>query len=104
MRDTRTRPVTSPTATPAPRAAHPHALLAVVLVGYLMILIDNSIVFTGVPSIRADLGLSVSGASWVQNAYALTFGGLLLLGARAGDVLGRRRTFVLGLSLFSLAS
>ncbi|HVI19667.1 MAG TPA: MFS transporter, partial [Gaiellales bacterium] len=85
-------------------AAHPTALLAVILVGYLMIIIDNSIVFTGVSKIRQDLGLSVIGVSWVQNAYALTFGGLLLLGARAGDVLGRRRAFLLGLALFSLAS
>jgi EmrB/QacA subfamily drug resistance transporter len=87
-------------------AGTPHStpLLVVILVGYLMILIDNSIVFTGVPSIRDDLGMSVSGVSWVQNAYALTFGGLLLLGARAGDVVGRRRVFVIGLALFSVAS
>lgn len=94
----------------APPEAHRSAgggqrsLLVVVLVAYVMILIDNSIVFTGVPSIRHDLHLSVTSVSWVQNAYALTFGGLLLLGARAGDVLGRRRVFVAGLVVFSLAS
>ena len=87
----------------APQRTAP-SLLPIVLVAYLMILIDNSIVFTGVPSIRADLHLSVTGVSWVQNAYALTFGGLLLLGARAGDVLGRRRVFLVGLVVFSVAS
>jgi EmrB/QacA subfamily drug resistance transporter len=85
-------------------AASPQALLGIVLVAYLMVLIDHSIVFTGVPSIREDLGLSVTAVSWVQTAYGLTFGGLLLLGARAGDVLGRRRVFVGGLLLFSAAS
>jgi EmrB/QacA subfamily drug resistance transporter len=89
---------------PPPAPGRQQALLVIVLVAYAMILIDNSIVFTGVPSIRDDLGMSVSSVSWVQNAYALTFGGLLLLGARAGDVLGRRRVFIGGLALFSLAS
>src|SRR3954453_7637832 len=56
------------------------------------------------PSIRAALGFSDPSLSWAQNAYTLTFGGLLLLGARAGDVLGRRRTFVLGIGLFTVAS
>jgi EmrB/QacA subfamily drug resistance transporter len=79
-------------------------VLAVILVGYLMIIIDTTIVITGLPSIEADLGFSAAGLSWVQNAYALTFGGLLLLGARAGDLLGRRRVFIIGLALFSLAS
>ncbi|WP_454050113.1 MFS transporter [Cellulomonas sp. Marseille-Q8402] len=80
------------------------AVLAIVLVSYFMIVLDNSIVFTGLPSIRADLGFSTSGLSWVQNAYALVFGGLLLLGARAGDILGRRRMFLVGLTVFALAS
>src|SRR6185437_5379584 len=56
------------------------------------------------PDIKTALGFSPSGLSWVVNAYTLTFGGLLLLGARAGDLLGRRRTFVAGLVLFTLAS
>jgi EmrB/QacA subfamily drug resistance transporter len=94
-----TQASTSPTSTGSPRA-----LLSIVLVAYLMVLIDHSIVFTGVPSIRQDLDLSVTAVSWVQTAYALTFGGLLLLGARAGDVLGRRRVFIGGLLLFSAAS
>src|SRR4051794_41435130 len=56
------------------------------------------------PRIQADLGFSATGLSWAQNAYTLTFGGLLLLGARVGDLVGRRRTFMAGLSLFSIAS
>jgi MFS family permease len=62
-----------------------------------MIVIDNSIVITGLPSIRAGLGFSPAGLSWVQNAYALAFGGLMLLGAREGDLLGRRLVFIIGL-------
>ncbi|OLT52284.1 MFS transporter [Cellulosimicrobium sp. CUA-896] len=79
-------------------------MLAIVLVSYFMVILDNSIVITGLPHIRAELGLSASGLAWVQDAYLLTFGGFLLLGARAGDVLGRRRTFVVGLAVFTLAS
>lgn len=80
------------------------AILAVILISYFMIVLDNSIVFTGLTRIREDLGFSTAGLSWVQNAYALVFGGLLLLGARAGDILGRRRMFVIGLVIFSGAS
>src|SRR3954467_13112858 len=80
------------------------AVLAVILVGYLLILIDVSILMAALPTIHADLGFSPTGLSWAQNAYTLTFGGLLLLGARAGDLLGRRRTFMLGIGLFTAAS
>lgn len=79
-------------------------LLAIVLASYSMIVIDNSIVITGLPAIREGLGFSAAGLSWVQNAYTLPFGGLMLLGARAGDLLGRRMMFVLGLALFTAAS
>src|SRR4051794_13400999 len=80
------------------------ALLAIILTGYLLVLLDVSILMAALPSIRADLGFSATGLSWAQNAYTLTFGGLLLLGARAGDLLGRRRTFVLGIGVFTAAS
>jgi EmrB/QacA subfamily drug resistance transporter len=80
------------------------ALLAIVLVSYLMIVLDISIVITALPKIRAGLGFTEVGLSWVQSAYTLAFGGLLLLGARAGDILGRRRLFIAGLTLFTLAS
>jgi EmrB/QacA subfamily drug resistance transporter len=79
-------------------------ILAVILVSYLMIVIDISIVITGLPAIQAELGFSTADLSWVQNAYMLAFGGLLLLGARAGDIFGRRLMFVLGLGLFTAAS
>jgi EmrB/QacA subfamily drug resistance transporter len=91
---------TRPTASPA----HPAAILAIVLVSYFMILLDNSVIFTVLPSLQADLRLSTGELSWVQDAYTLVFGGLLLLGARAGDLLGRRRVFVFGLVVFALAS
>ncbi|MDM0059561.1 MFS transporter [Variovorax fucosicus] len=80
------------------------AVLAIIVASYLMIVIDISIVITGLPKIQAGLHFSPVGLSWVQNAYTLTFGGLLLLGARAGDILGRRRMFITGLAIFTLAS
>ena len=94
-------------ATAAPRTSSPTgttAILAVILISYFMILLDNSVIFTGLPSIRADLDLDPATLSWVQDAYTLVFGGLLLLGARASDLLGRRRLFVAGLAVFGAAS
>src|SRR5690349_17338437 len=86
------------------RPGNPKFVLAIILTVQLMIVLDASIVITALPEIHTDLGFSPTGLSWVQNAYILTFGGLLLLGARAGDLLGRRRVFVAGLSLFIGAS
>ena len=85
-------------------APHPAAILAIILVSYFMILLDNSVIFTALPSLQEDLQLSAGELSWVQDAYTLVFGGLLLLGARVGDLLGRRRVFVFGLVVFSIAS
>jgi MFS family permease len=90
--------------TKAASPSHRGVLLAIVLASYSMIVIDNSIVITGLPSIRDGLGFSAAGLSWVQNAYALAFGGLMLLGARAGDLLGRRLVLNVGLAIFTLAS
>src|SRR4051812_18475108 len=87
-----------------PRNSKPGAILAIILISYFMILLDNSVISTGLPSIRAGLDLSPTGLSWVQDAYTLVFGGLLLLGARAGDLVGRRRLFVIGLAVFGAAS
>ena len=84
--------------------AHRSTVLAIVIASYVMIVLDISIVITGLPKIQEGLHFSGAGLSWVQNAYTLTFGGLLLLGARAGDILGRRRMFVAGLALFTLTS
>ncbi|GAA3703621.1 MFS transporter [Arthrobacter ginkgonis] len=86
------------------RRSNPTAVLAIILVSYFMIVLDTSIVITGLPKIRDELGFTAADLSWVQNAYVLVFGGLLLLGARAGDILGRRRVFVAGLVVFGLAS
>src|SRR6266852_2397742 len=80
------------------------AVLTIILVSYFMIVLDISIVITGLPKILESLSFSATGLSWVQNAYTLAFGGLLLLGARAGDILGRRRVFIAGLALFTAAS
>ncbi|HVC70031.1 MAG TPA: MFS transporter [Acidimicrobiales bacterium] len=87
-----------------PEGANPTLVLAIILATYLMIILDATIVITALPQIHRSLGFSSTGLSWVQNAYTLAFGGLLLLGARAGDILGRRRVFVAGIALFTLAS
>ncbi|WP_199235045.1 MFS transporter [Kribbella sp. VKM Ac-2568] len=79
-------------------------ILAIILVSYFMILLDNSIIFTALPTIHTAMEYSTTGLSWVQDAYTLVFGGLLLLGARAGDLLGRRQVFVFGLAVFAVAS
>lgn len=80
------------------------AVLAIIIVSYLMIVLDISIVITGLPKIRDELQFSDAGLSWVHSAYTLAFGGFLLLGARAGDILGRRRMFITGLAIFTAAS
>jgi EmrB/QacA subfamily drug resistance transporter len=80
------------------------AVLAIICISYFMVILDNSIIFTGLPRIEAAMGFSPTGLTWVQDAYTLVFGGLLLLGARAGDIVGRRRMFVAGLVLFGFAS
>jgi len=86
------------------RTSSPVAILAIILISYFMILLANSVIFTGLPSIRAGLELTPTELSWVQDAYTLVFGGLLLLAARAGDIVGRRRLFVIGLAIFGTAS
>jgi EmrB/QacA subfamily drug resistance transporter len=78
--------------------------LVVIATAQLMVVLDATIVNVALPHIQTALGFSGSGLEWVVNAYALTFGGLLLLGGRAGDILGRRRVFIAGIILFSLAS
>src|SRR5467141_2906581 len=78
--------------------------LLVLASAQLMVVLDATIVNVALPHIQRALGFSGSGLEWVVNAYALTFGGLLLLGGRAGDLLGRRKMFIAGLLLFSAAS
>ncbi len=96
---------TSSAPTPgAARDSRPGLVLAVILVCQLMVVLDATIVNVALPKIQTALGFSTTSLSWVISAYALTFGGLLLLGARAGDLLGRRRTFLAGIGLFTVAS
>ncbi|WP_175135955.1 MFS transporter, partial [Achromobacter pulmonis] len=78
--------------------------LMVLCLGVLMIVLDTTIVNVALPSIREDLRFTETSLVWVVNAYMLTFGGFLLLGGRLGDLLGHRRMFLAGLSLFTLAS
>ncbi|MGZ6678155.1 MAG: MFS transporter [Nocardioides sp.] len=79
-------------------------VLAVILGCQLMMTLDASIVTTALPHIQHELGFSDASLSWIQNSYVLVFGGLLLLGARAGDLFGRRRIFIGGIAVFTVAS
>ncbi|WP_084965352.1 DHA2 family efflux MFS transporter permease subunit [Thermoactinospora rubra] len=85
-------------------SARPGLTLAAVAVVQFMVSLDLSVVNVGLPRIAAGLGFSAMGLTWVIHAYALTFGGLLLLGGKAADRYGRRRVLLLGLGLFGLAS
>jgi EmrB/QacA subfamily drug resistance transporter len=86
------------------RPVNRSAILAIIMISYMMIVLDTSIVIAGLPRIHAELGFTDAGLSWVSNAYTLVFGGFLLLGARAGDILGRRRLFIVGLAIFVVSS
>ncbi|WP_218018608.1 MULTISPECIES: MFS transporter [Nocardia] len=79
-------------------------MLVTLLTCQLMIVLDITVMNVALPRIQHDLHFSATGLSWVMNAYTLVFGGLLLLGGRAGDLFGRRRLFILGTVLFTLAS
>ena len=83
---------------------NPWLVLVLVCLAQFMVILDATIVNVALPSIQADLGMSESGLQWVVNAYALLFGGFLLLGGRAGDLIGRKRIFLAGLVLFTAAS
>ena len=102
--------ITSPApATPSSRRrlirpGHPGLVLSLILACQLMVVLDATIVNIALRDIKDALHFSPAGLSWVVNAYTLTFGGLLLLGARAGDILGRRRTFMTGIAVFTVAS
>ena len=101
-------------AAPPPRAAGSGAIsppghrqglaMVVIATAQLMVVLDASIVNVALPHIQRAPGFTGTGLEWVVNAYALAFGGLLQLGGRAGDLLGRRRVFIAGIILFSAAS
>ncbi len=78
--------------------------LALIVTAQFMVILDVAIVNVALPSIKSDLGFSTTGLQWVISAYAIFFGGLLLLGGRLADLLGRRRLFVFGLLLFAFSS
>lgn len=86
------------------RAAPEWIILALACVAQFMVVLDVSVVNVALPSIGRELHYSATGLQWVVNAYVLTFAGFLLLGGRAADIYGRRRVFLFGVALFSLAS
>ena len=88
----------------AARRERSSLLLILICLAQFMVILDVSIVNVALPSIRGGLGFGTTGLQWVVNAYTITFGGFLLLGGRAADLLGRRRVFLAGTALFSLAS
>ena len=90
--------------TDAPRKQNLTAILALACLAQFMVILDVFVVNVALPEIRRALGFSQGDLQWVVNAYTITFGGFLLLGGRAADLLGRRRVFVFGLLVFSLAS
>ncbi|MFD9399120.1 MFS transporter [Streptomyces sp. NPDC060011] len=88
----------------ARREGHPGIALTVIAACQLMVVLDATIVNIALPHIQDALKFSTTDLTWVVSSYTLTFGGLLLLGARAGDILGRRRVFMAGILLFTFAS
>lgn len=87
--------------TPSPRT---WAVVLAACAGAFLVVLDVSVVNVALPSMRADLGLSATGLQWVLNAYSIAFAGFMLLGGRAADIYGRKRMFIVGLSLFTAAS
>ena len=95
---------TTPTTASEPGERRKWLGLAALCSAFFMVILDVAIVNVALPTIQVDLGFSQKNLQWVVSAYALTFGGLLLLGGRAADLLGRRRVFIAGLAIFSAAS
>ena len=87
-----------------PRRSSPWVALSLIVAAQFMVVLDLSIVNVALATIKTDLGFSEAGLQWVITAYAILFGGFLLLGGRLADILGRRRIFILGIAVFTLAS
>jgi EmrB/QacA subfamily drug resistance transporter len=85
-------------------STNPWVVLVLICIAQFMVILDATIVNVALPSIQKDLGLSEANLQWIVNAYTLVFGGFLLLGGRAGDLLGRKRLFLIGLVIFTVAS
>jgi EmrB/QacA subfamily drug resistance transporter len=92
------------TTSTTPQKSSRWAALVVLCTGMLMIVLDATVVNVALPSIQDDLGFSQASLAWVVNAYLIAFGGLLLLAGRLGDLIGRRRVFLIGLAIFTVAS
>ena len=88
----------------ARHSTNPWLVLVLICIAQFMVILDATIVNVALPSIQKDLDLSVANLQWIINAYTLLFGGFLLLGGRAADLLGRKRLFLIGLVIFTVAS
>src|SRR6185503_8645268 len=88
----------------AKKATNPWVVLVLICFAQFMVILDATIVNVALPSIQRDLNLTEGSLQWIVNAYTLVFGGFLLLGGRAGDLLGRKRLFLIGLVVFTGAS
>src|SRR5947209_11737337 len=97
-------PLTDDLAPASARTSGRWFALMILCLGALMIVLDTTIVNVALPSIRVNLGFSETSLAWVVNAYLLTFGGFLLLAGRLGDLFGHRRLFLIGITLFTVAS
>src|SRR5437868_11028848 len=86
------------------RETNPWVVLVLVCLAQFMVILDATVVNVALPSIQRDLHITEANLQWIVNAYTLVFGGFLLLGGRAGDLLGRKRLFLGGLVVFTLAS
>src|SRR5215208_2816658 len=86
------------------RASSPWLVLCLVCIAQFMVILDATVVNVALPSIQEDLGMDDAELQWVVNSYTLIFGGFLLLGGRAGDLLGRKKVFLAGIVVFTLAS
>ncbi|MCF3965107.1 MFS transporter, partial [Streptomyces fuscigenes] len=91
---------------PAPRrrTVPTWAVVLIACAGQFLVVLDVSVVNVALPSMRTDLGMSEGGLQWVLNAYSIAFAGFMLLGGRAADLFGQKRTFLLGLTVFAVAS
>ena len=98
------RGVSGPPGAPGRGTGRRGLALVILLCAQLMVILDATVVNIALPQIQHGLHFSPTSLSWVMNSYTLTFGGLLLLGGRAGDILGRRRMFVAGVAVFTVAS
>src|SRR4029079_14480637 len=97
-------PIARFSAVPDRHTTNPWVVLVLICVAQFMVILDATIVNVALPSIQKDLGLSEANLQWIISSYTLFFGGFLLLGGRAGDLLGRKRVFLVGLVIFTVAS